>query len=88
MAETVGEMTSGELRMLIEALIDQKLAEWLGDPDEGLELNEEIRERIVRQREEFMAVKRGRSLEEMTRRFGLERAALRGPFYGGSRTRP
>ena len=58
MTQTVAQMTADELRTMIEALIDQKLAEWMGDPDEGVELGEQIRARIVRQREEFAATPR------------------------------
>ena len=71
MATTVAEMTADELRALLEMLIDRKLAEWLGDPDEGLRLREELRERILRQRQEFAEGKRGRSLEEVVDRLGL-----------------
>jgi hypothetical protein len=72
MATTVAEMTTDELRAMLETLIDRKLAEWLGDPDEGLELKEELRERILRQRQEFAAGQQGRTLEEVSARFGLE----------------
>ncbi|HWQ14975.1 MAG TPA: hypothetical protein VNL77_19410 [Roseiflexaceae bacterium] len=65
MARTVGEMTSGELRALIEALIDEKLAQRLGDPDEGLQLRDEVRARVVRQREAYAAGERGRALAEL-----------------------
>ena len=68
MPTIVAEMTTDELRAMIETLIDRKLTEWLGDPDAGLELKEELRERIVRQRQEFAAGNRGRSLEEVAQR--------------------
>ena len=71
MAQTVAEMTADELRAMIEALIDQKLAEWMGDPDEGLELRDAVRERIVRQRQEFAAGQRGSTLDDVAHRFGL-----------------
>ena len=32
---TVGQMTKDELREMIETIIEQKLLELLGDPDEG-----------------------------------------------------
>lgn len=70
MTTKVSEMTTDELQVLIETLIDRKLAEWLGDPDEGLELKAEIRERILRQRKEFAAGKRGRSLKAVAQDLG------------------
>jgi hypothetical protein len=36
MAATVAQMTKRELREMMETLIEQKLIELLGDPDEGL----------------------------------------------------
>jgi hypothetical protein len=71
MPETVGQMTRDELKELIDASVEEKLAEILGDPDEGLELRPEIRERIIRQRQEYAAGKRGRTLEHVEER--LER---------------
>lgn len=72
MGTTVAEMTTDELRAMLETLIDRKLAEWLGDPDEGLELKEELHERILRQRQAYATGQRGRSLEEVAERFGVE----------------
>ena len=70
MTTKVSEMTTDELQVFIETVIDRKLAEWLGDPEEGLELKAEIRERILRQRKEFAAGKRGRSLKEVAQDLG------------------
>ena len=80
MTTKVSEMTTDELQVFIETVIDRKLAEWLGDPEEGLELKAEIRERILRQRKEFAAGKRGRSLKEAALGFspGLGKRSLRG----------
>ncbi len=33
----VADMTAGELQTMIEALIDRKMSEWIGDPDVGLD---------------------------------------------------
>lgn len=38
----VADLTVEQFRFLIEEIIDQKLEEYLGDPDEGLELRPEI----------------------------------------------
>ena len=72
MASTIAQMTPDELREVIETAIDRKMTEWLGDPDEGLELKAEIKERILRQRQEYAAGKRGHSLEEVKQRLGLD----------------
>ena len=72
MAATVGEMTTDELRAMIEAVIEQKLTELLGDPDEGLPLREALRERLVRQKEAVAAGERGEALDDVARRLGVE----------------
>ena len=61
-------MTPDELR----AIIQDALAEWFGDPDDGLELRPEVIERIQRQRAEYTSGKRGHSLEQVAKRFGVE----------------
>jgi hypothetical protein len=39
MTATVAQMTKGELREMIEASVERKLLELLGDPDEGLPIS-------------------------------------------------
>ncbi len=65
MGETVAQMTREELIELIEASIERKLLEILGDPDEGLDIREEVKARLLRQRKAVAAGERGRSLEEV-----------------------
>ena len=76
MAATVGEMTKGELREMIGALIEEKLLELLGDPDEGLSLREPIRDRLLRQQKAVAEGQRGEPLEEVP---GREPAPSDGP---------
>lgn len=65
-------MTKGELREMIEASIEEKLLELLGDPDEGLPIRQSVRERMLRQRQDVAAGERGEALEDVIRRLGLE----------------
>ena len=46
----VAQMTKEELREMIEAAVEQKLLEMFGDPDEGLEIRESVRDRLLRQK--------------------------------------
>ena len=71
MAATVGEMTKDELQEMIGALIEEKLLELLGDPDEGLSLKESIRDRLARQQTRVAQGERGEPLEDVTGRLGL-----------------
>lgn len=72
MADTVGEMTKDELKEMVETLIEQKLLELLGDPDEGLKLRKSVRERLLRQKKAVAAGERGEAFEEVVRRLGLD----------------
>lgn len=71
MSTKVVDLTAEELASLIDDLLDRKLAQWLGDPDEGVDLRPEIVERIERQRAAYAAGERGRTLEDLTQRFGV-----------------
>jgi hypothetical protein len=65
-------ITPDELQAMIDESIDRKLVEWLGDPDEGLELRPEVIERIERHRKEYAAGRRGKSLEQVMKDYGVE----------------
>ncbi len=72
MAHTIAQMTKEELREMIEAALEQKLREILGDPDEGLEIRKVLRKRLLRQRQAVAAGECGRPLEEVVQQLGLE----------------
>jgi hypothetical protein len=44
-------MSKEELKEMKEAAIEQKLFEMLGDPDDGSDLSESVRDRLLRQRQ-------------------------------------
>ena len=69
---TVGEMTKDELREMIETIIEEKLVELFGDPDEGLVIREAIRRRLLRQSRDVAEGERGEALEEVVRKLELE----------------
>jgi hypothetical protein len=74
--ETVGQMTKEEFRKMIgavvEASVEQKLIEILGDPDEGLEIREAVRDRLLRQRRGVAAGEQGLPFEDIVQQLGLE----------------
>ena len=74
--ETVGEMTKAEFERMInavvEAAIEQKLLEILGDPDEGSQIRDEIRTRLLSQKQAVAAGERGLRLEDAVGQLGLE----------------
>jgi len=73
---TIVQMTQDEfkemLESVVEEMVERKLIEILGDPDEGLEIRSEVRERLLRQRKEVARGERGRPLEDVVRELGLE----------------
>jgi hypothetical protein len=71
MSTTVAQMTREELQEMLEATIEQKLLEMLGDPDEGLELRDDVRERLLRQRQVVAEGERGQSLEDVVQQLEL-----------------
>ena len=72
MASTVAQMTKEELREMNETSIEQKWIEILGDPDEGLEIKESVRDRLLRQREAVAAGERGQPLDDVVQQLGLD----------------
>jgi hypothetical protein len=69
---TVAQMTKDELQEMIETIIEQKLLELVGDPDEGLPIRATIRNRFLRQKEAVASEERGEPFEEVVQRLGLE----------------
>ena len=72
MAGTVAQMTRKELVHLIEISVEQKLLEMLVDPDEGLKIRGDVRDRLLRQRRAVASGERGQSLDQVVQRLGLE----------------
>jgi len=72
MANTVARMTTSELREMIETIIEQKLLELLGDPDEGIPIRKSVRDRLLLQKQAVAMGERGEPLEDVVQRFGLE----------------
>lgn len=50
LTKTVAQMTKDELGEMLDAVVEQKLLELLGDPDEGLEIRKAVRDRHERQK--------------------------------------
>ena len=72
MATTVAHMTRDELQSMIDASIERKLMELLGDPDEGLTVRDAVRDRLLRQKQLVANGQRGHPLDDVARRLGLD----------------
>ena len=71
MGKTVADMTATELRQMVGSVVEEKLMQLLGDPDEGLVLRESVRRRLLRQKQEVSSGERGESLDAVARRLKL-----------------
>jgi hypothetical protein len=70
--ETVKDLSIEELRALVGEIVEEKLREILADPDAGLVLRPEIRERLLRDLEEPQQEGQNIPAAELARRRGLE----------------
>jgi len=72
MSTTVARMTKDELQEVIGSVVEQKLVELFGDPDQGLPVKESLVKRLRRQKAAVARGQRGERLEDVARRLGLE----------------
>jgi len=68
---TVADMTRDELREMLSSVVEMKVFELLGDPDEGLPVLPDVAERLRVQQARVRAGERGRSFDEVVARLGL-----------------
>ncbi len=66
----VSQMTVDELREVIGAVVEEKLQALFADED-GLELTDELQERLLRQKKEVENGERGEAFEDVAVRLGL-----------------
>jgi hypothetical protein len=59
MSATVVQISKKELTQVISNVVEQKLLELFGDPDEGLELKASVRRRLIRQQKAVAKGERG-----------------------------
>ena len=72
MATKVAQMTTDELSALIGSVVEEKLIELFGDPDDGLVMKKGLRNRLVRQMQATAKGERGESLEVVAKKLGLD----------------
>ena len=69
--QIVKDLSVEELRALIAEVVEEKLQELLGDPDEGLTLRVEVRDRLVKSLKESRQLRPAAPAAEVARRFGM-----------------
>ncbi len=71
MAANVGQLSTDELREIIGSVVEQKLKEMLGDPDEGFEIRAEVQNRLLRQKKTVANGERGEEVDKVAKRLGI-----------------
>lgn len=67
----VKDLTSEELKSLIQETVEEAMLELLGDPDRGLRLTEDVRKRLQRSLEHLQQGEQVIPAEEVVKRAGL-----------------
>lgn len=68
----VKELTVEQLKTLIQEAVEEKLEEVIGDPDLGLELREEIKERLRSSLAAMQGGEKGPPIDQVARQAGLD----------------
>jgi len=68
----VKELTVEQLKTLIKEAIEEKLEEVIGDPDLGLELREDIQERLRGSLAAMQSGEKGVPIDRVARQAGLD----------------
>jgi hypothetical protein len=69
---TVADLTIDEFKSLVREVVAETMVELLHDPDEGLELREEIRVRLHQSLAAVQSNGETRSAQEVAAKLGLE----------------
>jgi len=72
MVHKVAQMTKNELSEMISAIVEKKLLELIGDPEEELSIRKSLHDRLLRQKKAVAKGERGKRFEDVVRRLGLE----------------
>jgi hypothetical protein len=71
MPTTVARMSKKQLTQVISTVVEQKLLELFGDPDEDLSMRDTLRKRLIRQKRAVAKGERGVDLSAVRKQLGL-----------------
>ena len=71
MPSTLVSVSKKELAQLVSSVVEEKLIEMFGDPDDGMVLKETLRKRLVRQRNSVAKGDRGEDFGSVVKRLRL-----------------
>ena len=72
MSTTTLDLTAEELTVLVKNIVDERIIELIGDPEDGLEVSDELKERLLDQRKQADSGDYGIPLEEVFKRLELD----------------
>lgn len=72
MNSTVIEVTTDDLRNLVDDLVEEKLLSFFGDPEADMEIRDELKTRLLRQRREMQKGENGHSFIDAMEKLGLD----------------
>lgn len=71
--EATIEVTTSDLRMMVDRLVEEKIIDMFGDPESDLELRDDLKERLLRQQADLKnGVAKTYSYEEVMAKLGLD----------------
>jgi uncharacterized protein YicC (UPF0701 family) len=68
----IKDMNSEQLKALIENTIDETLESYLGDPDEGKTLKQDVKQRLLAIKQRREAGEKGMTSAEVYQRLGIK----------------
>ena len=68
----IKELSVEQLKALIQETVEEKLQEILGDPDQGLKLREDVKERLMYSLSAMEHGEKGIPIGQMAKELGLE----------------
>ena len=71
MSSTVVQVSKQELTSIIVNVVEQKLIELIGDPDDGLTIKQNLRKRLLRQKRAVEKGERGTDLSSIRKHLGV-----------------
>ena len=71
MSSTVVQVSKQALTKLISNVVERKLVELFGDPDDGLTMKQNLRKRLLRQKRAVEKGDRGTDLPSVRKHLGL-----------------
>lgn len=72
MSTTTLDITGEELTALVKNIVDERIIELIGDPEDDLEVKDELKERLIAQRKEADNGDYGIPFDEVLKRLELE----------------